>query len=665
MPLEPLVLDDLDWKQLTDAARLRLPALSDGKWTLHAPVDPGVTLVEVLAWLLDQRVYWMDQVGEPLFRAAVELLGEVMRPVRAARTAMALERSGPMTHIASGTTLELARAASGPVFATVEGIELLDVKRIGLFAGGGSGNPAVDRENDLREERGVTLFSPGGSEGEAKIVLYLAAPPAPGARPFSLFLDVQAPPRILPEWHPDATDVPPPAEITWWYSRGPALPAKRFPETGVVDGTLGLRRAGVVRLPTPPDWAAEGPAVGALLPFAIFARTPAATFTFPASVRRIVPNAAIAAHHRVLRERRRVTDWLPLPGLEITLGESDSPPIPEEVRLRIREVDGHWHRWRTAPDFARSGPADRVFRVDRTHRRVEFGDGLTGRIPRPDPGVPASQSNVMLTVAVGAGSSGNVGADLAWSGDVAADVRATSLSGAVGGLEAESVDQARVRISGLLDRVERAVTPADHVTLAEATPGVEISRAHAAVGFHPGYPCSPVPGSVTVFVVPYAPRGASIDPDERVGAPMPDPGALSAVRAHLEQARMVGTEVWVCPPRYRTVRLGVRVLGDPVDPAAARLRIDAALRRFLDPLEGGDDGTGWPFGNPIRPSVLMRETVPVVEDGEVEAVAVGLDGEDPSQDCEQVPIGPHDLPALADVAVRFEPDRRSRAGGLR
>jgi hypothetical protein len=663
MTLAPLVLDDLDWRELTDAARLRLPALSGGKWTLHAPVDPGITLVELFAWLLDQRVYWMDRVEEPLFRAAVELLGESMQAVRAARTVMEIERDGPLTHIAAGTTLEIARAEAGPVFAVEEGIELLDVGRVGLVVGGVGSTSEVDRENDLREKRGVTLFSSDGSEGQVKIVLHLSAAPAgPTARPFSLFIDVQAPRDVLPEWHPDATGVAPPAEITWWYSRGPGLAPRRFSDTDVHDGTRGLRRAGVLRLPIPVDWAPEGPPVGGLLPFAIYARTSASTFSFPVRVRRIVPNAAIAAHRHVEKNSRR-SDWLPLPGLTIGLGETSWPPIPDAVRLRIREIDGAWHRWRPVPDFARYGPADRVFRVDRRRRRIAFGDGLTGRIPRPDPSVA---SNVQIAAMVGAGVWGNVGAGLRWSGDVAADVRATNLADAEGGREEETIDQARARISGLLERVARAVTAKDHVTLAEQTPGVAIARAHAAVGFHPGFPCSVVPGAITVFVVPWAPRGEAIDVGEkREPAPLPDPGALTAVRAYLERARMVGTEVWVCPPRYRTVRLGVRVLGDPVDPESARVRVEEALRRFLDPLEGGDDRAGWPFGDPIRPSVLMRETVPAVEEGEVESVAIGIDGADPSEDCREVPIGLHDLPALADVTVRFEADRRGRSGGLR
>jgi hypothetical protein len=665
MTLAPLVLDDLDWTQLTDAARLRLPAVSGGQWTLHAPVDPGITLVELLAWLLDQRVYWMDRVSEPLFRSAVKLLGEAMQPVAAARTVMAFDRGGPVRHIASGTTVEIARAAAGPVFATTEGIALLDVRRVGLVVGSSAGVGGTDRENDLREQRGVTLFRPDGRPGEVTIVLDLpAAPASPGARPFSLLFDVETAAEVLPEWHPDATTVAPPARVTWWYSHGPGLAARQFPAARVKDGTGGFRRAGLVRLPVLPDWAPTGPAVNGLLPYAIYARTDAETFTSPVRVLRIVPNVAVAGHRRAARDTHRAAGWLPLPGLTLSLSDSSRPPIPDEVRVRVREVDGRWHRWYPVPDFARSGPADRVFRVDRDKGRIEFGDGLTGRVPRLDPSAP-TLPNVRIAAMVGAGAAGNVGAGLAFTGDVAADVRATTLAQAVGGVDAETVDAARVRISGLLQRVERAVTPADHVLLAVETGGVAIARAHAAVGFHPGFPCTTVPGAVTVFVVPWAPRGDDVDPSERVGAPMPDPGALAAVRARLEQARIVGTEVWVCPPRYRTLRLAVRVLGDPVDPTSVRHSIDTALRTFLDPLDGGDDRRGWPFGDPIRPSVLMREVVPVVEDGEVDAVAIGLDGAAPSEDCEEVALGPHDLPALADVAVTFEPDRRARAGGLR
>jgi hypothetical protein len=60
MSIAPVVLDDLTWKDLTAAALRRIPAASMGRWTLQAPVDPGITLMELHAWLLEQRLYWMN-----------------------------------------------------------------------------------------------------------------------------------------------------------------------------------------------------------------------------------------------------------------------------------------------------------------------------------------------------------------------------------------------------------------------------------------------------------------------------------------------------------------------------------------------------------------------------------------------------------------------------
>lgn len=655
MALPPLALDDLAWDDLTSAARSRIAAASSGAWTLHAPVDPGVTLVELFSWLLDQRLYRMDRVPAPLFRAAIALLGERMIPVREASTLLALSRS-PAGFVKAGSTLELARAEVAPLFSLREGLTLLPVERIDLFIGG------ADRSADLHETRGVEILPAGGSAAEAKLVLWMSAPIAgPQPRPFSLFLELAVAPAVRPEWDPDSVDVPPPAELGVWYSRTAGHAPRRF--SSLHDGTGGMRRSGLLRLPVPPDWAPEGAAVNGLLPYALFFRTRAATFTAPVTLSRAVPNVAIARHRRIARRAAHVAagEWLPLPGIEIELEDAERPPIPAELRLRIREKDGRWHRWKPVEDFARSAPADRVFVVDRARGRVLFGDGLNGRIPQPD---PAIDPNLRLSIAVGGGAEGDVGGDLDWIADVAGGLTARGLVPAIGGREPETLDEARLRVGGLLEVIERAVTAADTERLAETTAGVAIARAHAAIGFHPGHPCTIAPGAVTVFVVPWAPRGEDLDA-WRAPAPVPDPGALTAVRARLETARLVGTELYVCPPRYRDVKLLVRIAGDPDDPAAPRAAVVAALTRFLDPLVGGDDRNGWPFGDPLRPSVMMREALAALDDGEVVAVSIGLDGVEPSEDCAETAIGPHDLPALVSVQVRFETDRTARTGGLR
>jgi hypothetical protein len=150
------------------------------------------------------------------------------------------------------------------------------------------------------------------------------------------------------------------------------------------------------------------------------------------------------------------------------------------------------------------------------------------------------------------------------------------------------------------------------------------------------------PGSVTVYAAPY-----STDP-----APQPDPGALQAARARLESARLIGTEMFVEGPRYRQISLLVELQGTPADPSSLRNIIVTGLQTFLNPLTGGDDKTGWPFGDAVSPSALLRQAQDAAGDGiAVVSVAIGIDGAPPTQTCVDVAIGPDDLVTLTNVEV--------------
>jgi hypothetical protein len=55
------VLDDVTYADLVAQARLKIPALAPD-WTDHNPGDPGITLVELFAWLAEMLVYQADQL---------------------------------------------------------------------------------------------------------------------------------------------------------------------------------------------------------------------------------------------------------------------------------------------------------------------------------------------------------------------------------------------------------------------------------------------------------------------------------------------------------------------------------------------------------------------------------------------------------------------------
>jgi len=109
-------------------------------------------------------------------------------------------------------------------------------------------------------------------------------------------------------------------------------------------------------------------------------------------------------------------------------------------------------------------------------------------------------------------------------------------------------------------------------------------------------------------------------------------------------------------PAYRVVRLRVDVSGRPADRARVSTVAGAAVRRFLDPLVGGDDGTGWLFGEALRPSALLRITQRALGDlADVSAVAVGVDGAEPAEACLDVPLNAGELPMVREVRTRVVP----------
>ncbi len=776
MSIPSVTLDDLTWADLTAAARRRIPAASKGRWTLHAPVDPGVTLLELHAWLLEQRLYWMDQVPDALTRGALALLGESARDAQCAATV--LQVTAPQAaRVPANTEMTLADSDPPFIFTTDADLMVLPFARdirngvegpplIGLRLGGGT-----DRITELMTGREVCLFEHPGADVEITLRLTQAILPANPAEITLLFL--LGSDTVVPQWSADAADAPPPASLSWWYASAPSGPRKRFAR--VSDGTGGLRRSGIVRFALPSDWYAVAPGADGIRSYSLWIRAETAAFTAPPRLSGLAPNAVIAHHRRRLQVRRDV-DWLPLPNNSIALGTEEVPPLNDRASLRIRELDDRWHKWHPTADLAFHGREDRVFLIDRCAGTLSFGNGENGRIPVPgfgftprdiadplalalawhnaaglvsgflrarltsqqdaiiaavsststpslsllrtlcaglngvldDPAFydaqrfaavtlrdttraligttysiqtrrrfnrmlledayPAAiaRGAVYLDLQLGGGTAGNVGALRTWEPTdqaIAPGLQAINVIDATGGAEPELLGDARQRAASDLRRIERAVIAEDYVALACTTPGVAIRRAHVAIGVSFEFPCAVVPGAATVFIVPDAPRAG--DSCAIVVAPQPDAGALAAVTARLDAARLLGTELYVRAPIYRNVAVAVDVESDTDASDAIRADVAAWLGRFLDPLVGGERQTGWPFGGPLTPSVLLRRAQDVIGDrGEVVRVGIrrlGTDAEDES--CNDVDIGPNALPALRQVTTRLTASRAS-IGGL-
>jgi WD40 repeat protein len=68
------VLDDVTFAQLVEEAKKRIPQCAT-EWTDFNIHDPGITLIELLAWLTETQIFFLDQVTDRDTRKFLKLLG--------------------------------------------------------------------------------------------------------------------------------------------------------------------------------------------------------------------------------------------------------------------------------------------------------------------------------------------------------------------------------------------------------------------------------------------------------------------------------------------------------------------------------------------------------------------------------------------------------------
>jgi hypothetical protein len=126
MPLQIPNLDDRRYQELLDEALARVP-VHNPEWTNFNKSDPGVTLIEIFAFLTENLLYRSNQIPERNRRKFLSLLGVPLQPASAAVGLVQFtnERGAAQT-ITLNDGLEV-RAGQVP-FRTVQGLDVLPVE---------------------------------------------------------------------------------------------------------------------------------------------------------------------------------------------------------------------------------------------------------------------------------------------------------------------------------------------------------------------------------------------------------------------------------------------------------------------------------------------------------------------------------------------------------
>lgn len=237
----------------------------------------------------------------------------------------------------------------------------------------------------------------------------------------------------------------------------------------------------------------------------------------------------------------------------------------------------------------------------RTDRHVVL-DAPDGRIRSGDSvrgrTFPIGDRIRVLRYRYGGGRTGNVAAGAISTVAMAGTARVANPLPTTGGEDAESLERAMERIPGELGRHDRAVTAADFAELARI-PGV--ARAECLPLFDPRTKSTdPATGRFNAAGVVSVMVWPGEDP-RHPDAPQPDAGLLRAVCARLDARRLVTTELYVLPPSYHpvAVSVGLRVKAG-ASPVGVRRWVELVLRQYLAPLPPyGPEGSGWPLGHRV------------------------------------------------------------------
>lgn len=313
--------------------------------------------------------------------------------------------------------------------------------------------------------------------------------------------------------------------------------------------------------------------------------------------------------------------------------------VAESFRLFTFE-DHEWYEWTLRRDFDGSDRDDKHFRFDPQAQAVIFGDGENGRVPPLEALVFATGYETRAEEGNLTQGAINVLTDNLHNRAILSDFDQVDANLALitnsfpttGGAAAETLEEATERARQLIEKPTRAVTLSDYETLAKETPGVRVARVSARANLHPGFPCFSAPGMITLIVLPELP----------VTRPVPSPALRRAISAYLRPRRIVGTRVEVVGPVYRKVSVVSRVQSATgINTTNLQTRLGQRIDSFFDPLSGGPEGTGWPFGRDVYRSEVLQviDETPGVEN----VLSLALVTEDGRPQCNNLCIGPTGL----------------------
>jgi predicted phage baseplate assembly protein len=656
-------LDDRAFDDLVEECIQRIPRYCP-EWTDHNLSDPGITFIEVFAWLTDQMLLRFNQVPRKNYVAFLELLGIRLQPPAPAQTDLTfyLSTDLPETYrIEAGVEVATLRTETTEaiVFSTDRPL-IIGKPQLRHFL---TAQTAEDSPNALRDRFTNQWTCSPTNVWEGREQALFADTPQPG-NCFYLVLEPEDPidGNVLAISFQGASATP--------TGINPNNPPRRW------EAWDGEQWQSVLLQPTDDatrgfsfyEMAQQGgnPTQGTEVILHLPERFPVQTFTrysgrwlrcfftvpeanqspFGSSpritglgVRSLGGTVRASQSSLVENERLGISDGKPGQTFEI-----QGTPIlarRENEYIVVTPPGGLPQTWQEVSDFADSQPDDLHYTIDSLTGIVQFGPlirepdqlrtktRIRGKIQQPTPedtqvqirdtelqgleyqygGLPPRGAEIkMLAYRTGGGRQGNVQKDTLRFLKAAVPYieRVTNHQAATNGADAQSLEQAVLKAPQILRTRDRAITSEDFEVLAQKAGEGAIARVRCLSASSMSGA-----GTVRLILVPQAntdaiAQGDGISPDLFTL----QPALRDRVLSYLDERRILGVQLQLQEAEFVGVSVQAEVALEPAynNPLARQeilMNLRVALYRYLNPLTGGIDGKGWPFGRPVYTSDII------------------------------------------------------------
>lgn len=423
MPLPLPNLDDRRWVDLVEEGQALIPLYARETWTDHNAHDPGITLMELFAWIAEMDIYQLNRIPDRHKLKFLALVGITPYPPRPARAVLSFTRADgvPLSLPAEVEFVGLDPFGATTSFRTLDPITIA---------------PGQIQAVQVKDEKGFynltdswlrgESFAVFGADPKAGAELYLGfSDPWPAGETVSLYFSFDDPRTAEVERHrllversarqhacrPPLSDFPCPkgtpripaadagekdipphhgVRLIWEIrtSAGAAVTWEPLQGDRVIDETRALTLSGTVRIRSPAGMAKE--TIGRVGDefYYLRVRFEAGSYDAPPMLQNVAMNGLAAEQTVPVGALQTIGDW----DVEAALvGESNGTPTQEftlleapvqESSFQLSTFEGNeWRMWQLRPDFDASARVDLHYRLDPSLGQVAFGGGENGRVP--------------------------------------------------------------------------------------------------------------------------------------------------------------------------------------------------------------------------------------------------------------------------------------------